>query len=85
MAHRWRAAIVTYSAAVSVKMNVLLMAPAVLIVLLKVRPCVPCLIIMRLNRWVSPDASAEGCSSQNTAALEWVLCGRAFLGVLGAL
>ncbi len=33
---RWRAAIVMYSAAVSVKMNVLLMAPAVLIVLLKV-------------------------------------------------
>ena len=34
---RWRAAIVMYSAAVSVKMNVLLMAPSVLIVLLKVR------------------------------------------------
>ena len=35
---RWRTAIVMYSAAVSVKMNVLLMAPSVLIVLLKVRP-----------------------------------------------
>ena len=31
----WRASIIMYSAAVSVKMNVLLMAPAVLVVLLK--------------------------------------------------
>ena len=38
MMERWRAAIVMYSAAVSVKMNVLLMAPSVLIVLLKVCP-----------------------------------------------
>ena len=37
---RWRAAIVMYSAAVSVKMNVLLMAPSVLIVLLKVCPSI---------------------------------------------
>ena len=33
---RWRAALVTYSAAVSIKMNVLLMAPPVLVVMLKV-------------------------------------------------
>lgn len=38
MVERWRAAIVMYSAAVSVKMNVLLIAPSVLIVLLKVCP-----------------------------------------------
>ena len=35
MAERWRASIIMYSAAVSVKMNVLLMAPAVLVLLLK--------------------------------------------------
>ena len=35
MAERWGASIIMYSAAVSVKMNVLLMAPAVLVVLLK--------------------------------------------------
>ena len=38
---RWRTAIVMYSAAVSVKMNVLLMAPSVLIVLLKVCTALP--------------------------------------------
>ena len=32
----WRASLVMFSAAVSVKMNILLMAPAVLIILLKV-------------------------------------------------
>lgn len=35
---RWRASLVMYSAAVSVKMNVLLMAPPVLVVMLKVSP-----------------------------------------------
>lgn len=34
---RWRAAALVYSAAVSIKMNVLLMAPPVLVVMLKVR------------------------------------------------
>ena len=33
----WRWSLVVYSAATSVKMNVLLMAPAVLVILLKVR------------------------------------------------
>lgn len=35
------AAVVLYSLAVSVKMNVLLMAPGVLAVLIKARPCLP--------------------------------------------
>jgi alpha-1,3-mannosyltransferase len=34
---RWRAAVLAFSAGVSVKMNVLLMAPSVLLVLLKAR------------------------------------------------
>jgi hypothetical protein len=38
---RWRAALVAYSAAVSVKMNVLLMAPPVLVVMLKVGSALP--------------------------------------------
>lgn len=38
---RWRASLVVYSAAVSVKMNVLLMAPPVLVVLLKVHSSHP--------------------------------------------
>ena len=36
ISQRWRAALVAFSAAVSVKMNVLLMAPPVLLVMLKV-------------------------------------------------
>jgi hypothetical protein len=37
LVQRWRASILVYSAAVSIKMNVLLMAPPVLVVLLKAR------------------------------------------------
>lgn len=37
LSQRWRAALVAFSAAVSVKMNVLLMAPPVLLIMLKVR------------------------------------------------
>ena len=36
--HWWRAAILCFSAAVSIKMNVLLMAPSVLVVVLKACP-----------------------------------------------
>lgn len=39
---RWRAAIVCFSAAVSIKMNVLLMAPSVLVIVLKVRSLHTC-------------------------------------------
>ena len=39
--HHWVPAIVAFSAAVSVKMNVLLMAPSVLLIVLKVRHLVP--------------------------------------------
>ena len=39
VAHQWVPAIVAFSAAVSVKMNVLLMAPSVLLIVLKVQPC----------------------------------------------
>ena len=35
LSHRWRASLVAFSAAVSVKMNVLLMAPPVLLICLK--------------------------------------------------
>jgi len=36
LSNRWRAALLTFSIAVSVKMNILLLAPAVLIILIKV-------------------------------------------------
>ncbi len=55
---RWRAAIVMYSAAVSVKMNVLLMAPSVLIVLLKVCAALHCLkrlSLKQITTWVTQD------------------------------
>jgi alpha-1,3-mannosyltransferase len=36
VSHHWRTALLTFSIAVSVKMNILLLAPAVLVILLKV-------------------------------------------------
>ena len=38
LCRRWRAAVVMFSAATSIKMNILLMAPSVLVILLKVGP-----------------------------------------------
>ena len=38
LGRRWRAAVVMFSAATSIKMNILLMAPSVLVILLQVMP-----------------------------------------------
>ena len=90
MAQRWRAALVAYSAAVSVKMNVLLMAPPVLVVMLQVPPRCCCatgvpgasaVCFARCSHAYGERAAVTNCCVGQGARLQEVAEG-AILGVL---
>ena len=64
LSHRWRAALLTFSMAVSVKMNILLLAPAVLIILMKVyaSPCLGAPLPEKFC-WFPPNIDLEFSST----------------------
>ena len=77
VSQRWRASMVAFSAAVSIKMNVLLMAPPVLLVMLKVgtHQVVCCLLMLNLEYIRLCGSSMDTCSPDICALCRQLACG----------